>query len=254
MDVSLLREEYRSRRERQSRRTQVLLFTADSEQPLEAIGIVPVAQGVTSPGVTSPGVPNNTPTSPVTFDSDQKMYDPWHVHLDLHRRCRTAVCTRTSRWWWSSSEVGGSQQDTSHCGEGDPHPDCDGSSGGSSRTCGAAQVQSPSEQHLREDPPDGASRMTTESPVSGSEGPEAPSSDDGTHLHQDQNQEQNQNQNQEKNGSAESRADGSQNHYPFPSRRAPRISEAARRLGMYSAECPGARRGQRSEHESVPPE
>ncbi|MEQ2215860.1 hypothetical protein XENOCAPTIV_006994, partial [Xenoophorus captivus] len=47
----------------------------------DTISIVPVPQGWTSPwkpASFSPPVDN--------FDSDPKMFDPWHVHLDLHRR------------------------------------------------------------------------------------------------------------------------------------------------------------------------
>ncbi|KAF0028643.1 hypothetical protein F2P81_019730 [Scophthalmus maximus] len=74
MDVSRLRAQYRSTRERQRRLTQVLLFRTVSEQLSEAVSIVPVTHGFTS----SPPVTALAP--------DPTTYDPWHVHLGLHRR------------------------------------------------------------------------------------------------------------------------------------------------------------------------
>ncbi|CAI5671232.1 unnamed protein product [Oreochromis niloticus] len=88
MDVSVLREEYRSSRERRRRHSQVLLFRTVSEELSEAVAIVPAPQGLTLPW-----------PPPVIFDPD-----PWHVHLDLHRRSCPETSSRRSGS--SSSEVG----------------------------------------------------------------------------------------------------------------------------------------------------
>ncbi|XP_041824308.1 uncharacterized protein LOC121628949 [Melanotaenia boesemani] len=264
MDVSLLREEYRSSREKQKTLTQVLLFRTVSEEPAEAVRIVPVAQGLVSPWE-----PN---TPPPSFDADQKMYDPWHVHLELHRRSHPTGSTQlphSRHTWSSSSDVGGSQQEsrsrkpsssvslcssreTSPCTreKDEARPDSgtsDGSSGGSSRTCGVDQVQSSSEQHLSEDP----AEMSAQSSVIIFQGPVDPGPDGGStctpsttspHLNQEQNQSSESITSKARRGSRFSRqlsiggmCSSSQNHYPFPSRKTPRISEAARRLGMYSS-------------------
>ncbi|KAK2859767.1 hypothetical protein Q5P01_004387 [Channa striata] len=79
MDVSLLREQYRSSREKQKKRPQVLLFRKVSEELSEAVSIVPVTQGLTPSPLT------------ITFDPDPTTYDPWQIHLDLHRHSRSIV-------------------------------------------------------------------------------------------------------------------------------------------------------------------
>ncbi|XP_040921707.1 putative protein TPRXL [Toxotes jaculatrix] len=74
MDISLLREQYRSSRERQRRQTQVLLFRKVSEQLSDAVSIIPVAQGFTS-----------LPPA-ITFDPDPTTCDSWYVPTGLQRR------------------------------------------------------------------------------------------------------------------------------------------------------------------------
>ncbi|XP_030612313.1 uncharacterized protein LOC115799343 [Archocentrus centrarchus] len=264
MDVSLLREEYRSSRERRRRRTQVLLFRTVSEELSEAVSIVPVAQGQTSPWE-----PNGTTPPAVTFNPEQMICDPWHVHLDLHRRScpriitqLPASCPETSRRSCSSSsEAGGSQQEsgcrklsgslssfteTSPCctfittrEEEDPDP---------ASFRGSEMVQallSPNSSLCTVS--EGCSTPITASMVS------SPSTST-TNLHQDQ-EENHSAEKKTSNSVLEGRssrkfsapalrlarqlsvggaASSSQIYYPFPSRRTPRISEAARRLGMYS--------------------
>ncbi|KAF6739269.1 hypothetical protein FQA47_000731 [Oryzias melastigma] len=68
MDVSDLRQQYRSCRERHQ---EVLLFGTVSEERFEAFSIVPVAQGLTLPWE-----PISSFSSTITFDCNPKMYDP----------------------------------------------------------------------------------------------------------------------------------------------------------------------------------
>ncbi|XP_029935067.1 uncharacterized protein LOC115378740 isoform X2 [Myripristis murdjan] len=93
MDISLLRERYRWTTERQRHQTQVLLFRQVSEELSEAVSIIPVTQGL----LVSSSSPSSSPWEPdsssaaasppdVTSDLDPMTFDPWHVHLGLHRR------------------------------------------------------------------------------------------------------------------------------------------------------------------------
>lgn len=62
------------------------LCVSDPTGPSDAVTMVPVAQGWTSPWE-----PASSPSLPVlTFDPDRRTWDPWRVHLDLHRRCHPA--------------------------------------------------------------------------------------------------------------------------------------------------------------------
>nr|XP_046227906.1 uncharacterized protein LOC124049854 isoform X2 [Scatophagus argus] len=115
MDISLLREQYRSTRETQKRHTQVLLFRTVSDELSEAINIVPVSQGLMSPWE-----PNIHSPWAITSESHLMTYDPWHVHLDVHRRCwltasasssETTNTNISSRRSSSSPEAVDSQQD-----------------------------------------------------------------------------------------------------------------------------------------------
>ncbi|XP_035812877.2 uncharacterized protein LOC118471576 [Amphiprion ocellaris] len=176
MEVSVLRERYRSCRETQRIHPQVLLLQTVSED------VVTVPQGLMLLW---------EPTS--TSDLDLT-FDPWHVHLDLHQRCRTGG-TRTSTRSSRRSESGdrnvslvsdslGSSRETSLCG----------SSSSSRDDCLAAALDS-----------DGS----------------------GEDLHPDLQQLQTHQENSSRSRRLLS--------FPFPSRKTPRISEAARRLGMYSS-------------------
>ncbi|XP_068160255.1 TRIO and F-actin-binding protein-like [Antennarius striatus] len=125
MDISLLREQYRSTKERQRRHTQVLLLRTVSEQLSESVNIVPVTQGLTSPWEPSSG-----PLPVLTFDLDPMSYDPWHVHLGLHKRlCPGAIAQLTassvemtsalcsSRRWSSSTDAISSHLDVESTSE-----------------------------------------------------------------------------------------------------------------------------------------
>ncbi|KAG7524708.1 NEDD8 ultimate buster 1 [Solea senegalensis] len=83
MDVSSLREQYRNSRDCQRKHTQVLLFNtvSVSEELSDTVSIVPVTQGLTS----SPS--ENTFIAPL----DLTTFDPWHIHLDHHRRSCSGV-------------------------------------------------------------------------------------------------------------------------------------------------------------------
>ncbi|XP_054479252.1 uncharacterized protein LOC129110992 isoform X2 [Anoplopoma fimbria] len=90
MDISLLREQYRSTRETQRRHTHVLLLRTVSLELSEAVSVVPVSQALTSPWE-----PHVSSSPAVTFDPGPMTFgDPWHVHLGLHRRCRPGVTTQ----------------------------------------------------------------------------------------------------------------------------------------------------------------
>ncbi|XP_068593227.1 collagen alpha chain-like isoform X2 [Cebidichthys violaceus] len=273
MDISLLREQYRCTRETQRRHTHVLLLRTVSE---ELSGVV-VSQGFTSPPA-------------VTFDPD-----PWHVHLELHRRCCPGVTDSSSRRSSSSSESRKLSSCSSFCSSteevkadgsrGDPGPGSSDGSGSrgdpgpvSSRGnpdtgCSDGSRGGPGTCSSRGDPGTGSSDGsrgdsgpsssigdpgTVSSDGSWSRGDPGPGSCDGSRENPEKTDpvqvsvsgslgsrkfsapalrftrqlslggvgssagvHQNQNQNQ--------------SYHPFPNRKTPRISEAARRLGMYSS-------------------
>lgn len=64
----------------------VVLNPPVSEELSKAVSIIPVTQGLTSPWEPS----GSTPPA-ISFDSDPMTYDPWHIHLGLHRRCCLGV-------------------------------------------------------------------------------------------------------------------------------------------------------------------
>ncbi|XP_024859359.1 uncharacterized protein LOC108229789 isoform X2 [Kryptolebias marmoratus] len=242
MDVSALRRQYRQRRSRE-----VLLFTRTgetgtgetgtaSDRLSDAVSVVPVAQGSTSPWEP------NSPSPP--FSSNLKMFDPWHVHLDLHRRARLTAQgppsspeTKTSRRSGSSSSEGfSSSQSGSSCSSRETSSSCisdplradpgSGSIRGSSEGCKKNQVQGTSK-----DPHHSSFRRTAEGSESHPQGP-----------HQNQNHSAETSWSRQllspipricRQLSAGGLDPSSQNHYPFPSRKTPKISEAARRLGLY---------------------
>ncbi|MEQ2229916.1 hypothetical protein ILYODFUR_023861 [Ilyodon furcidens] len=259
MDVSVLSQQYRISREKQ-RRTEPQLVRTDFDELSDTISIVPVPQGWTSPwkpASFSPPVDN--------FDSDPKMFDPWHVHLDLHRRCRPAVniqtelrrcrCSCSSPSGISTTNLSLSDcfcSSTDTCSFTEEHlvgsnpgsGSSDGCSEGFSRSC--LMGQAPGSKN----PTHSSSSRTTErvyqqSKVQGS---------GASTTNLDQNQEKN--QSARSSGFSSSRNSQhlqtptsrfshqlnsgggsrlSRNHYPFPSRKTPKISEAVRRLGLYSS-------------------
>ncbi|XP_023252708.1 uncharacterized protein C9orf152 homolog [Seriola lalandi dorsalis] len=274
MDVSLLREQYRSSRETQRRQTQLLLFRTVSEELSGAVSVVPVTQGLASP------------PPAVTFDPDPLTYDPWRVHLDLHRRSCPGVTVRlpTSYPETTNSSVTGSSRCSSSSSSGS-----DPDSGSSDRSRGVngsgadpvhfsvtrpldASEQNPSDGS-REDPPDDSQESSAPGSLTSSDESSTPvasvtcsPSSSNTDLHQDLKENRSadvktnndflQTNTPAGRGSRKFSAPAAlrftrqlsvggvgsssgvhqnQNYYPFPSRKAPRISEAARRLGMYSS-------------------
>ncbi|KAM9337112.1 uncharacterized protein ABDE67_018410 [Symphorus nematophorus] len=295
MDVSLLREQYRSTTETQRRHTQVLLFRTVSEELSDAISVVPVTQGLTSPWK-----PNGRSPPVTTFDPDPTAYDPWHVHLGLHRRCCRSVSAQlmasspettntnsSSRWSSSSSEAGGSQLDvdssldppspcssSSRTKEEEEHFDTNGSRGDPQQVCPVQVSVSGSldpGDGSTEDHPDASfsssdesSTLVASTPVTSTPCSSTPS------LNEDPKTQNQSAAGQTRNGVLQGRCSsawgrGSRkfsapalrftrqlsvggmgsstgvhqnqnlNYHPFPSRKTPRISEAARRLGMYSS-------------------
>ncbi|XP_031697479.1 uncharacterized protein LOC116379652 [Anarrhichthys ocellatus] len=214
MDISLLREQYRCTRETQRRHTHVLLLRTVSEELSEVV--VSVSQGFTSP-------------PDVTFDPD-----PWRVHLELHRRCCPGVTDSSSRRSSSSSESRKLSSCSSFCStteevnvdgsRGDPDP---GSSGGNPGPGSSGGDPGPgSSDGSRGDPEKTDPVQVSVSGSLGSRKLSAPAlrftrqlslggvgSSTGVHQNQTQNQ----------------------SYHPFPNRKTPRISESARRLGMYSS-------------------
>lgn len=260
MDICVLRDQYRWTRDAQRTRTQVCLFRKVSEELTDAINIIPVNQGLSSSWEPNSSSPLACSPPAVVVDPGSLTYDPWHVHLDLHRRSRPS-CPPVSRCSSLSSESRGrnlsesdspnSSMERSPCTsfistkEQIPMEDEDPRAPDRSRPEESFTVDPLTGSPL--DPPDSSSE-SQEGPGGGSDGSSTPVVSTGgstTDLHQDVGHTAppqghrkppaprftrqlsvggvgyNQNQNQ--------------NHYPFPSRRTPRISEAARRLGMYSS-------------------
>ncbi|XP_016886957.1 uncharacterized protein LOC107988366 [Cynoglossus semilaevis] len=252
-DVSVLREQYRQTRDCQRSHTHVLLHGTVSEQLSDAVTIVPVTQSFTS----------SSPPEHITCSQGPLTFDPWHIHLDLHRRfscsslmvaplqvhsptlgsyrcssssssssCDSSVNTRgvnstpdsqkihtqtsgcssaveSSRT--SGDQVSGSDDPAQNPGEGSSSP----AAGSDARPLGShssAHCTSPS-SHLQTDLKKNQS-SGGKSSTSCRTREQSPSS---ACLHHNQNLNQN------------------LNHFPFPSRRMPRISEAAKRLGLYSS-------------------
>ncbi|XP_038132021.1 uncharacterized protein LOC119777280 isoform X2 [Cyprinodon tularosa] len=252
MDVSALTQQYRICREKQ--RTELQLVgtgkrtgkrTGFSELS-DAISIVPVSQGWTSSWEPS------SPSPPVVYlDSDQKMSDPWRVHLDLHRRRRPVLSTqmgqRTCRRSCSpASKVRSSNPSPSDCFCSFSDSDLSsqelpvGADPGSGVSDGSGEGYSRDSRGGQGSPYNSPWRTT-----------ERVSQQPGVHgsrssfTRRDQNQQENQSsgtsgsQNlQTSCGVSEQLSAGggsgsSQNPYPFPTRRTPKISEAARSLGLY---------------------
>ncbi|KAE8279610.1 hypothetical protein D5F01_LYC21733 [Larimichthys crocea] len=296
MDISLLREQYRCTRDRQKRHTQVLLFRTVSEELSEAVSIIPVTQGLTSPWEPS----GSTPPA-ISFDSDPMTYDPWHIHLGLHRRCCLGVTAQLTASSPETTNTNGSSRRSSTSSEADDSTfDSPGSSfncptdhsntdrsredpdTGSLEEVGPVQVpvcgplhpteQTPSDGS-QEDHPDGSFTDSQECTGASSDESSTPvasvtcsPSSSITSLHVDLKE----NQSAGRKTSNAVLQDSStlvwrgsrkfsspalrftrqltlggvgsslgvhqnQNYHPFPNRKAPRISEAARRLGMYSS-------------------
>ncbi|XP_077952586.1 uncharacterized protein LOC144390161 isoform X2 [Gasterosteus aculeatus] len=196
MDVSLLREQYRCSREEQRH---VLLRTV-SEELSEA-----VTQGLALPWEALGGMP------PVTFDPDPTTCrDPWR--LDPGRCESSPETTRSSFRRSSSSSESCSTTDGVNADGSKPEPDQSSGSRGGHPPC--SDESSAPTSSLLEDLKDDASvlqtcckapalRLTRQLSLGGVGSSNA--------VHQNQN------------------------HHPFPNRKTPRISEAARRLGMYSS-------------------
>ncbi|XP_070841864.1 uncharacterized protein [Chaetodon trifascialis] len=299
MDISLLREQYRCTRDRQRRHTQVLLFRTVSEELLETVSIIPITQGLTSPWK-----PSSSSQPSITFDPNPVTYNPWHVHLDLHRCCcpgvtsqlttsspETANTNSSSRRSSASSEAVASRQDEdsdspsssiNHTKEKD-HFNTDGSrgdpdTGSSERSAGDPEKMDPVQVSLNNGSkqvcPEALCSVSVEclAPITSDESSTpvasitcSPSSST-TSLEEDLKEGQSAGRRTRNavlqnsstaawRGSRKSPAPGlrftrqlsvggvgssvgvhqNQNYHPFPSRKTPRISEAARRLGMYSS-------------------
>lgn len=266
----------------------MLLFRTVSEELSEAVSIIPVTQGLTSPWK-----PSGTSSPSITFDPDPAAYDPWHVHLDLHRRrCpgvtaqlttsspETTNTNSSSRCSSSSSEAVGSRQVeeedrfNSDGSRGDPDTESSERSGGDPEKMDPVPVSvSGSLDGGSKDEPDGPCSVSLDlSARSSSDESSTPvasitcsPSSSTTSLQKDlkeghsagrktRNSEQNSSTSAWR-GSRKSSAPAlrftrqlsvggvgssggvhqNQNYHPFPSRKTPRISEAARRLGMYSS-------------------
>ncbi|KAF1373363.1 hypothetical protein PFLUV_G00259790 [Perca fluviatilis] len=263
-DMSALRERYRSSTETQRRHTHVLLLRTVSEELSEAISIVPVTQALRSPWEPDGRSP------PVTFDPDRPGGDPWHLHLDLHRRSRPRDSSPETRHTNSSSRRSSSSSSSSSESDcrnlsGDSTSDWPSSAGADRSTGDPETGHNHNHNHVSHGNRESDPEKKKKDPVSGS-------LDDPDGFHGDP-------RDQSAAGSEESftagRQDGesaasgasawtgfrklsapvlrftrqqsvggvgsttgghqNQNYQPFPNRKTPRISEAARRLGMYSS-------------------
>lgn len=254
MDICVLRDQYRWTRDTQRTRTQVCLFRKVSEELTDAISIIPVNQGLSSSWEPNSSSPLTCSPPAVVIDPGSLAYDPWHVHLDLHRRSRpsgppvsrcSSLSSESRGRNLSESDSLSSSVERSPCSsfnsneeEGTPMEDEDHQAPDRSRP----------EEPLTgspQDPPDSSSE-SQEGLGGGSDGsstPVASTSGSTTDLHKDVGNTA------PPRGYRKTPAlrftrqlsvggvefNQNQNHYPFPSRRTPRISEAARRLGMYSS-------------------
>ncbi|XP_068604215.1 uncharacterized protein [Brachionichthys hirsutus] len=267
MDIALLREQYRSTKEKQRRHTQVLLFRTVSEQLSEAVNIVPVTQGLTSPWE-----PVTGPLPALTFDPDPMSSDPWHVHLGLHkrlfpgamsqltasgssRRCSSSTDAVSSRpdeesrsESLSSSRAtppphGNEEPDQTDPSRGDPGAEsCCRSRGPLEKACpNQASISEPADGP-RQDPPGGSFSSSDESaaPVACISCPHGDSSTStstwrGSGKFTTPSLRLTRQLSVGGLGSSSGGAYQTQNYHPFPNRKTPRISEAAKRLGMYSS-------------------
>ncbi|KAI3355565.1 hypothetical protein L3Q82_018392, partial [Scortum barcoo] len=259
-----------------------------SEELSEAVSVFPITQGLTSSWE-----PNSSSPPALTFDPDPTSYDPWHVHLGLHRRSCPRVTVQltvpssettnsdaSSRRSLSSSEVvasdpPSSSRETSPCRE----------EGSSERSRGDLLSPVQVSDSLKQIPSDGSEadhldgslsdsqEMSAAGSLTSSDGGLTPvtsvtSSPDGStsSLHEDLKENQSAGR-KDTNGLSRSRNTSTwsgsrkfsapalrftrqlsvggagssmgvhhnQSYHPFPNRKTPRISEAARRLGMYSS-------------------
>ncbi|XP_044195193.1 uncharacterized protein LOC122972265 isoform X2 [Thunnus albacares] len=273
MDISLLRAQYWSSRERQKRHTQVLLFRTVSEELSEAVSVVPFTQALTSSWE-----PNSSPPPALTSDPD-----PWHVHLDLHRRSRPAVGVpppASSLETTNSGDVGSSRRLSSSSGGSLQESRGRKLSVGSTTDSRCSSVSDTNEEEddvfdadtsrtdpvqasvpgspeasegnpREEDPPDVfvcSSFSESSAPVASSSssssasnlpGKEPANVQTGNGVLQSSTAAWRGSRftRQLSVGGVGSSTGGqqNQNYYPFPNRKTPRISEAARRLGMYSS-------------------
>ncbi|KAM8822666.1 uncharacterized protein AB9W97_004981 [Spinachia spinachia] len=203
MDVSLLREQYRCNREEQRRH--VLLRTVSEA----------VTQGVELPWEPLRGMP-----PVVTFDPNPATCgDPWRVNLDLHRHGRPGVTAESSpETTRTDSSLRRSSSSSESCSITD-EVNADGSKGEPDQSGGSRGDHPPGSDEssapssiLLEDLKEEASVLRTSC--------KAPALRFTRQLSL---------------GGVDSSNGVHQNHHPFPNRKTPRISEAAKRLGMYSS-------------------
>lgn len=65
-----------------------VLNASVSQELCEAISIVPITQGLMLP---------REPDAPLTFDPNPSTYNPWRLHLDLHRQHCACLNLQVSR-------------------------------------------------------------------------------------------------------------------------------------------------------------
>lgn len=65
-----------------------VLNASVSQEMYEAVSVVPVTQGLASP---------REPDASLTFDPNPSTYDPWRLHLDLHRQHCARLNLQVSR-------------------------------------------------------------------------------------------------------------------------------------------------------------
>ncbi|XP_074549054.1 uncharacterized protein LOC141807171 [Halichoeres trimaculatus] len=227
INVSELREEYRSSRERQRRDIQVLIYRTVSVELKDAISIIPINQSLTSPcGLCSSSLPT------LTLEGDPASCDPWMVPLDLHQHS-------SSRRSLSSSKTVSSKHHM------DP-PSSSSSDVDHISTSRMDLIQSP----VFNSPCDG---FNNEMPITSPPSSTASSLD--VDLKENWSPSRHTCNSTLKNSSSAWRGSrkfsappsfrltrqlsvggvGQNQNFPFPCRKTRRISEAVRRLGMYSS-------------------
>ncbi|XP_029979752.1 uncharacterized protein LOC115411681 [Sphaeramia orbicularis] len=259
MDICVLTDQYRWSRDTQRTRTRVCLFRKVSQELTDTISIIAVNQGLSSSWEPNSSSPLACSPPAAVVDPGSLTYDPWHVHLDLHRRSRPS-CPPVSRCSSLSSESRGRNLSESDSASSSVERwPCSSFSSTKEEDIptGDEDPQAPHRSRPEEsftvdpltgspqDPPDSSSE-SQEGPGGGSDGSSTPVASTGgstSDLHQDVGNAAPPQGYRKPPGLGFTRHlsvggvgyNQNQNHYPFPSRRSPRISEAARRLGMYSS-------------------
>ncbi|CAJ1081572.1 uncharacterized protein LOC122866493 isoform X3 [Xyrichtys novacula] len=253
-NISELREEYRSSRERQRRNPQVVTFRTVSSEPSATVNIVPVTQTLTSDWGSY-----THPLPAETFDQDPTTCDPWLAPLGLHlhscsrRSLSSSKATSSLHLMDLSPDPTISFSDSStfsSSSSDEDHVDSSRSRRDPVRTDPVIKAPGSARNHPHYSCTDSDETFITCSPIGST-----------SSLHADLKEIRSAGRNTSNSSSAwkgswkfsvpalrltrqlsvrevgysSPRVHQNQNYTPFPYRRTRRIPEAVRRLGMYSS-------------------